>query len=140
MVRWHHRLNAHESEHSWSRWWTGRPGMLQSMGLQRVRCDWMTELNWQVTRVLFFFFFNLYSTYYSDYMNSINLSWNSVILTFCHPHSANYCFIVTFVYVIFIWFFFITSVSLIRFFSVIWREFVIYLVCIYDNCFNAFIR
>ena len=27
-------------------WWTGRPGMLQFMGLQRVRHDWETELNW----------------------------------------------------------------------------------------------
>ena len=26
--------------------WTGRPGMLQSMGSQRVRHDWATELNW----------------------------------------------------------------------------------------------
>ena len=24
-------------------WWTGRPGMLQSMGLKRVRSDWTTE-------------------------------------------------------------------------------------------------
>ena len=29
---------------SW--WWIGRPGVLQSMGLQRVRHDWVTELNW----------------------------------------------------------------------------------------------
>ena len=29
---------------SW--WWTGRPGMLQSMGSQRVRHDWVTEPNW----------------------------------------------------------------------------------------------
>ena len=29
---------------SW--WWTGKPGMLQSMGLQRVGHDWATELNW----------------------------------------------------------------------------------------------
>ena len=29
---------------SW--WWTGRPGVLQSMGLQRVRHDWVTELKW----------------------------------------------------------------------------------------------
>ena len=29
---------------SW--WWTGRHGMLQSMGLQRVGHDWVTELNW----------------------------------------------------------------------------------------------
>ena len=29
---------------SW--WWTGRPGVLQSMGSQRVRHDWVTELNY----------------------------------------------------------------------------------------------
>ena len=29
---------------SW--WWTGRPGVLQFMGSQRVRLDWVTELNW----------------------------------------------------------------------------------------------
>ena len=27
-------------------WWTGRPGVLQFMGLQRVGHDWATELNW----------------------------------------------------------------------------------------------
>ena len=27
-------------------WWTGRPGVLQSMGLQRVGHDWAIELNW----------------------------------------------------------------------------------------------
>ena len=28
-------------------WWrTGKPGVLQSMGSQRVRLDWVTELNW----------------------------------------------------------------------------------------------
>ena len=29
---------------SW--WWTGRPGVLQFLGLQRVGHDWVTELNW----------------------------------------------------------------------------------------------
>ena len=29
---------------SW--WWTGKSGVLQSMGLQRVGYDWATELNW----------------------------------------------------------------------------------------------
>ena len=29
---------------SW--WWTGRPGMLQSMGSQSVGHDWVIELNW----------------------------------------------------------------------------------------------
>ena len=27
-------------------WWTGKPGMLQSVGSQRVRHDWVSELNW----------------------------------------------------------------------------------------------
>ena len=27
-------------------WWTGRPGMLQFMGSQRVGHGWVTELNW----------------------------------------------------------------------------------------------
>ena len=47
MVGWHHQLNGHESEQSsGSWWWTGKPGMLLSMGWQRVRHDWATELNW----------------------------------------------------------------------------------------------
>ena len=29
---------------SW--WWTGRPGVLQFMGLQWVGHDWATEMNW----------------------------------------------------------------------------------------------
>ena len=36
---------------SW--WWTGRPGMLQSMGSQRVRHNWVTELNWTTRFPLF---------------------------------------------------------------------------------------
>ena len=31
---------------SW--WWTRRPGVLQSMGSQRVSHDWGTELNWYI--------------------------------------------------------------------------------------------
>ena len=30
-------------------WWTGKPGVLQSMGLQRVGHDWATELNWNIS-------------------------------------------------------------------------------------------
>ena len=32
--------------YSGSWWWTWRPGVLRFMGLQRVRHDWATELNW----------------------------------------------------------------------------------------------
>ena len=28
-------------------WWMGKPEMLQFMGLQRIRNDWATELNWK---------------------------------------------------------------------------------------------
>ena len=46
MVGWHHRLDGHGFG-----WTLGvgdgqRPGMLRFMGLQRVRHDWATELNW----------------------------------------------------------------------------------------------
>ena len=34
------------SSGSW--WWTGKPGVLPSMELQRVRHDWVAKLNWVV--------------------------------------------------------------------------------------------
>ena len=43
---------------SGSRWRTGRPGVLQSMGSQRVRHDWGTKLNWLSPCL-----FNLYAEY-----------------------------------------------------------------------------
>ena len=42
---------------SW--WWTGRPGVLQSMGLQRFRHDWVTELNWTDPNPILFTFLTL---------------------------------------------------------------------------------
>ena len=33
-------------------WWTGRPGMLQSIGSQRVRHYWATELNWMPVNLI----------------------------------------------------------------------------------------
>ena len=44
MAGWHHWLDGHEFE--WTLGWKGRPGVLQSMGSQRVRHDWATQLNW----------------------------------------------------------------------------------------------
>ena len=37
---------------SWSWWWTGRPGVLWFMGSQRVRHDWVTDLNWTNMTIL----------------------------------------------------------------------------------------
>ena len=36
---------------SW--WWTGRPGMLRFVGLQKVGHDWAAELNWTESRIVF---------------------------------------------------------------------------------------
>ena len=47
MVGWHHPTQwTWVCVDSGSWWWTGRPGMLQFMGLQRVKHNWATELNW----------------------------------------------------------------------------------------------
>ena len=39
MVGWHHRLNGHEFEQTPEDGRTGKTGVLQSMGPQRVRHD-----------------------------------------------------------------------------------------------------
>ena len=46
MVGWHHWLGGWVCVDSGSWWWIGRPGVLWFMGLQRVRHDWVTELDW----------------------------------------------------------------------------------------------
>ena len=74
MVGWHHRLNdtwVWVNSGSW--WWTGKPGMLQSMWSQRVGHNWVTELNWTSICNLG----NLpisNDTYWNDFF-SIELSW-----------------------------------------------------------------
>ena len=41
------------SVNSGSLWWTGRPGVLQFMGLQRVGHDWVFEPNW-TSQIVYF--------------------------------------------------------------------------------------
>ena len=53
MAGWHHWTQwtwVWVNSGSW--WWTGRPGVLQSTGSQRVGHDWVTELNWCTGNVL----------------------------------------------------------------------------------------
>ena len=53
---------------SW--WWTGRPGMLQFTGLQRVGHDWVTKLNWMVVLIAtnsVFFHYILFSFIPAEY-------------------------------------------------------------------------
>ena len=44
---------------SWSCWWTGRPGLLQSMGSQRIGHDWVYEqqIEQEIHMNIFFFSF-----------------------------------------------------------------------------------
>ena len=47
IIGWHHstqRTWVWINSGSW--WWTGRPGVLQSMGSQRVGHNWAIEVNW----------------------------------------------------------------------------------------------
>ena len=43
MVGWHHQLNGHEFEQTPGDWMTGKPGVLQSTGVQRVGHNWVSE-------------------------------------------------------------------------------------------------
>ena len=46
MVGWYHNSMDMSLNNPESWWWTGKPGVLQPMGLQRVGHDWATELDW----------------------------------------------------------------------------------------------
>ena len=50
-------------------WWTGRPGVLLSRGLQRIVHNWVTELNW-TDRMKYCIFRNC----------CINFSWKGISL------------------------------------------------------------
>ena len=69
-------------------WWTGRPGMLQSMGSQRVRHNWMTELNLPIMKYCHDYLLDTHSDQPSGFCEGPRsvpgfvLSWISVLLGF----------------------------------------------------------
>ena len=69
------------SSGSW--WWTGKLDVLQSTGPQRVRHNWMTELNWSAS---YSYHCNIYGLHYvcwADWVRkSKNLGWG--IYVFLH--------------------------------------------------------
>ena len=72
-------LNASLTRWTWvwvnsgSWWWTGRPGVLQFMGSERVGHNWATELNWDI----------------SHPHKAVRLLWSLILLSFpvLFPHS-----------------------------------------------------
>ena len=75
MVGSHHRLDGTWvwlNSRSW--WWTGRPAVLQSMGSQRVRHDWATEL--KRSSVYSKSFFQLFPITYQCRNESVDTSTN----------------------------------------------------------------
>ena len=80
-------------------WWTGRPVVLQSMGSQRVRHDWVTELNW--TELNWFILYMLKSKCSSKIFENIIICLLDYIFTFIknthiHFHGSIYLFTVLF--------------------------------------------
>ena len=59
-------------------WWTGRPGVLPFMGLQKVGHDWATELNWAENSPSFFpLFLSQVSQYFPYITYRIFWSWST---------------------------------------------------------------
>ena len=65
------------SSGSW--WWTGKPGVLQSMGSQRVGHDWPTELNW----IMCMYNFSSIQKYFISLPSSEHFP---IEKAFCHTH------------------------------------------------------
>ena len=53
IVGWHHQFDGHESEYTPAVGSGQGPGLLLSKESQKVRQDWMTELNWTELNILF---------------------------------------------------------------------------------------
>ena len=88
MVGWHHQINGHKSEWTRELVMTGRPGMLQSMGSQRV--DVTEWLNWtELKKMSFSGSKHLIEHFILGEWDS---GWNSRSLTLILVHSSVYSF------------------------------------------------
>ena len=75
-------------------WWTGRPGMLQFMGSQRVGHNWVTELNWYLInfelifikiQVIIWLFWYCFITLI---WKQLAYMWNVLIIMFVYIYSV----------------------------------------------------
>ena len=88
MVGWHHWLKTWVWVNSRSWWWTGRPGVLQFMGSQRVGHDWVTELKFNIFLCPIFLSFHTVH----GVLKARILKW------FASPLCSGPCFVRTFYY------------------------------------------
>ena len=81
------------SLNSGSWWWTGRPGVLQFMGSQRVGHDWVTELNWTELIVDLHYHVNFrHTAKYFSYIYISSVQFSSVSQscpTICDPMNCS---------------------------------------------------
>ena len=79
-------------------WWTGRFGVLQSMGSQRFRHNWVTELNWtwdsQSKSLLFFFTFLFFFLNFVIYLFLAALGPRCSLPAFSYVTSVVYSLVV----------------------------------------------
>ena len=81
---------------SW--WWTGRPGMLRFMELQRVGHDWATELNWTEwcsLWVFIYFMLRQFSSISSCFLYHVRIL-NFVVYFFCSNWDDHVVFLLSF--------------------------------------------
>ena len=95
-------MATHSSTLAWKIKWTGRPGGIQSLGLQRVGHDWTCTpslMKWLCLRFLFpidyfcrFSIFPLYQSY-SAWLRLMSLDEGRVVLCYskCKHGSGNSC-------------------------------------------------
>ena len=69
------------SSRSW--WWTEKPGVLQSIGSQRVGHDWATELSWKECLQWVALRLNTSSPFKPSTFSTHFFIWRS-----CHPHTS----------------------------------------------------
>ena len=75
---------------SW--WWTGRPGVLRFMGLQRVGHNWATELNWTDSSEIL----DLYLDFVK--LTVLKSLLNLLQYCFCSSHVLGFCLFLFFVF------------------------------------------
>ena len=66
--------------YSGSWWWTGRTGLVQFMGWQRVGHDWVTELNWTELSILIHLSNDILDIIFGKDLNWILLIFKNVFL------------------------------------------------------------